>query len=173
VLWVHIGRGDASDQRRALGTPEAGAGSMTDIPRKPFGGKGTMDGYRCELCGAWVEYRNSSKLLAHDGPLPHVDQDRPAVRRSHRPRPQKAAAGLRKSATASNVRQEARPATNVAMSSKEWLGRQSRRPHFGSVPAFRIWETAVTSCAGANGLARSMLLGIPCEPHWSAPAQVV
>ena len=38
----------------------------------PFGGKGTMDGYRCELCGAWVEYRNLSKVLAHEGPLPHV-----------------------------------------------------------------------------------------------------
>jgi hypothetical protein len=47
---------------------------MTDIPRKPFGG--TMDGYRCELCGAWVEYRNLSKVLAHEGPLPHVEQDR-------------------------------------------------------------------------------------------------
>jgi hypothetical protein len=73
------GGSDASDQRRALGTPEAGAGSMTDIPRKPFGGKGTMDGYWYELCGAWVEYRNLSKVLAHEGPLPHVDQDRPAV----------------------------------------------------------------------------------------------
>jgi hypothetical protein len=49
-------------------TPQVGAGSsMTD------------DGYRCELCGAWVEYRNLSKVLAHEGPLPHVEQDRPAV----------------------------------------------------------------------------------------------
>jgi hypothetical protein len=38
------------------------------------------DGYRCELCGAWVEYGNLSQVLAHEGPLPHVDQDRPAVR---------------------------------------------------------------------------------------------
>jgi len=45
---------------------------MADNPRKPFGGKGTMDGYRCELCGAWVEYRNLSKVLAHEGPLPHA-----------------------------------------------------------------------------------------------------
>ena len=44
---------------------------MTDNPRKPFGGKGTMDGYRCELCGAWIEYRDLSKVLAHEGPLPH------------------------------------------------------------------------------------------------------
>jgi len=35
-----------------------------------------MDGYRCEFCGAWVEYRNLSKVLAHEGPLPHVEQDR-------------------------------------------------------------------------------------------------
>jgi hypothetical protein len=35
----------------------------------------TSDGYRCELCGAWVEYRNLSKVLAHEGPLPHVEQD--------------------------------------------------------------------------------------------------
>ena len=32
-----------------------------------------------ELCGAWLEYRNLSKVLAHEGPLPHIDQDRPAV----------------------------------------------------------------------------------------------
>ncbi len=62
-----------------MGTPQAGARSMTDNPRKPFGGKGTMDGYRCELCGAWLEYRNLSKVLAHEGPLPHIDQDRPPV----------------------------------------------------------------------------------------------
>ena len=37
------------------------------------------DGYRCELCGAWVEYGNLSQVLAHEGPLPHVDQDRPAA----------------------------------------------------------------------------------------------
>ena len=50
-----------------MGTPQAGAGSMTD------------DGYRCEQCGAWIEYRNLSKALAHEGPLPHGTQDRPAV----------------------------------------------------------------------------------------------
>jgi len=27
----------------------------------------------------WVEYRNLSTVLAHEGPLPHVEQDRPAV----------------------------------------------------------------------------------------------
>jgi hypothetical protein len=37
------------------------------------------DGYRCELCGAWIEYRNLGKVLAHEGPLPHLDHDRPAV----------------------------------------------------------------------------------------------
>jgi hypothetical protein len=25
-----------------------------------------MDGYRRELCGAWIEYRNLGKVLAHD-----------------------------------------------------------------------------------------------------------
>jgi hypothetical protein len=35
---------------------------MTDNPRKPFGGKGTMDGYRREPCGAWVEYRDLGKV---------------------------------------------------------------------------------------------------------------
>jgi hypothetical protein len=44
-----------------------------------FRGKDMNDGYRCELCGAWVEYRNLSTVLAHEGPLPHVEQDRPAV----------------------------------------------------------------------------------------------
>jgi hypothetical protein len=37
------------------------------------------DGYRCELCGAWVEYRDLGKVLAHEGPLQHVEQDRPTV----------------------------------------------------------------------------------------------
>jgi hypothetical protein len=31
--------------------------------------------------------------------------------------------------------------------------------------ALRSWETAVTSCAGANGLVKRMLLGTPCEAH--------
>src|ERR1700704_6372192 len=28
--------------------------------------KGMNDGYRCELCGAWVEYGNLSQVLAHE-----------------------------------------------------------------------------------------------------------
>ena len=56
---------------------------MTDNPRS----KGTMDGYRCELCGAWVEYRDLDKVLAHEGPLPHVDQDRRAVGERKKPPP--------------------------------------------------------------------------------------
>ena len=28
---------------------------------------------------AWIEYRDLGKVLAHEGPLPHDDQDRPAV----------------------------------------------------------------------------------------------
>ncbi len=49
-----------------MGEAEIEARSMTDNPRK-----GTMDSYRCELCGAWVEHRDLGKVLAHQGPLPH------------------------------------------------------------------------------------------------------
>jgi hypothetical protein len=53
---------------------------MTEIARKPiFGkpvdGKPANDDYRCELCGAWIEYRDLSKALAHEGPLPHRSKD--------------------------------------------------------------------------------------------------
>jgi hypothetical protein len=65
---------------------------MIDNPRK-----GTMDGYRCELCGAWIEYRDLGKVLAHAARCAGSARRRG----SHRPRPQKAAAGLRQSATAS------------------------------------------------------------------------
>ena len=49
---------------------------MTDIGRKPIlgkpvDGKPANDGYRCKLCGAWIEYRDLGKVLAHEGPLPH------------------------------------------------------------------------------------------------------
>jgi len=43
-----------------------------------------------------------------------------------------------------------------------------RRPHVVGVPSLRSWETAVTSCAGANGLVRRTLLGTPCEGQRSA-----
>lgn len=48
---------------------------MTDIGRKsilgkPVDGKRADDGHRCQLCGAWVEYRDLGKVLAHKGPLP-------------------------------------------------------------------------------------------------------
>jgi hypothetical protein len=54
---------------------------MTDIGRKPIlgkpvDGKRANDGYRCELCGAWIEYRDLGKVLAHEGPLPHRSEDR-------------------------------------------------------------------------------------------------
>jgi hypothetical protein len=44
---------------------------MTEIARKPiFGksvdGKRTNDGYRCELCGTWIENRDLGKVLAHE-----------------------------------------------------------------------------------------------------------
>ena len=55
---------------------EVDEGRMTDIGRKPIlgkpvDGKRANDGYRCELCGAWIEYRDLGKVLAHEGPLPH------------------------------------------------------------------------------------------------------
>jgi hypothetical protein len=45
---------------------------MTEITRKPiFGkpvdGKPANDDYRCELCGAWIEYRDLGNALAHEG----------------------------------------------------------------------------------------------------------
>jgi hypothetical protein len=52
-----------------------------------FREKGMNDGYRCELCGAWVEYGNLSQVLAHEGPLPHDAQDRPAVVDRKKPSP--------------------------------------------------------------------------------------
>jgi hypothetical protein len=39
------------------------------------------DGYRCELCGAWIDLRNLTMVLAHEGPLPHGEKDRPAIDR--------------------------------------------------------------------------------------------
>jgi hypothetical protein len=44
---------------------------MTEIARKPiFGkpvdGKRANGGYRCELCGTWIEYRDLGKVLAHE-----------------------------------------------------------------------------------------------------------
>jgi hypothetical protein len=39
---------------------------MTDTPRKPTIGKPANDGYRCELCGAWIAYRDLGKVLAHE-----------------------------------------------------------------------------------------------------------
>jgi hypothetical protein len=39
---------------------------------KPVDGKRADDGYRCQLCGAWVEYQDLGKVLAHEGPLPHL-----------------------------------------------------------------------------------------------------
>jgi hypothetical protein len=51
---------------------------MTQAPSdrdtgKPVHGKlGAHDGYKCELCGAWIELRNLREVLAHEGPLPHI-----------------------------------------------------------------------------------------------------
>jgi hypothetical protein len=57
----------------------------------------------------------------------------------------------------------------------EWVWQKLtplRRPYVVGVPLLRSWETAVTSCAGANGLVRRMLFGTPCEAYWSALAPV-
>ena len=43
----------------------------------------------------------------------------------------------------------------------------------GGPAAFRSWETAVTSCAGANGFASMMLLGTPFDAHSSACAPLM
>jgi hypothetical protein len=40
----------------------------TPVHRKP----GAHDGYKCELCGDWIELRNLREVLAHEGPLPHI-----------------------------------------------------------------------------------------------------
>jgi hypothetical protein len=44
---------------------------MIDAPRKPIfrkpvDGKPANEGYRCELCGTWIEYRDLGKVLAHE-----------------------------------------------------------------------------------------------------------
>jgi len=43
---------------------------MTDTPCKPFGkpldGIPANAGYRCELCGTWIDYRDLGKVLAHE-----------------------------------------------------------------------------------------------------------
>src|SRR5712671_369546 len=114
---------------------------MTDNPRKPFGGKGTMDGYRCELCGAWVEYRDLGKVLAHEGPLPHVEQDRPAVgdrtdRDRKKPPPVE---------TIGDGFKRRGPQPTWAMSKEMVRPPIESGPYFGGGPAFRSWETAVTS----------------------------
>jgi hypothetical protein len=49
---------------------------VTDTPHKsiiekPVDGKPANDGYRCKLCGTWIEYRDLGKVQAHEGPLPH------------------------------------------------------------------------------------------------------
>jgi hypothetical protein len=59
-----------------LGEAEIEERPVTNAPRKPIigkpvDGKRANDGYRCELCGAWIEYRDLGKVLAHEGPLPH------------------------------------------------------------------------------------------------------
>jgi hypothetical protein len=69
-------------QRHALGKAEAEEGPMTKVPPdrytgKSVGGKpGARDSYRCELCGARIEFRDLREVLAHEGPLLHPVDDR-------------------------------------------------------------------------------------------------
>jgi hypothetical protein len=46
-------------------------------------------------------------------------------------------------------------------------------PYVAGFPALRSWETAVTSCAGANGLVRRMLLGTPWDGQSAALPPVI
>src|ERR1700722_265147 len=46
-------------------------------------------------------------------------------------------------------------------------------PYVAGFPALRSWETAVTSCAGANGLVRRMLLGTPRDGQSAALPPVI
>src|ERR1700730_7163444 len=70
-----------------------------------------------------------------------------------------------------------RDGLNVSVGSKGDIrnerGRQLRRPYVAGGPVLRSWETAVTSCAGANGLVNRTLFGTPCDAHWSAWAAVM
>src|ERR1700722_2001533 len=43
---------------------------------KPVDGKRANDGYRCELCGAWIEIPRPWQSAAHEDPLPHRSNDR-------------------------------------------------------------------------------------------------
>jgi hypothetical protein len=33
--------------------------------------------YQCEACGAWVDGRDLGQVFDHEGPLPHLAQDKP------------------------------------------------------------------------------------------------
>jgi len=61
---------------------------------------------------------------------------------------------------------------NRPLPSKERVRQPRRRPYAVGVVLSRL-EMAVTSCAGANGLVRRMLLGTPLEAHSSAAAPVM
>jgi hypothetical protein len=52
---------------------------------------------------------------------------------------------------------------NGGQASKRDRPRRLKRCHAGGVPVLRSWETAVTSCAGANGFANMMLFGTPFD----------
>jgi hypothetical protein len=46
-----------------------------------------------------------------------------------------------------------------------WFAADNWRPYAVDVPVLRRFDTAVTSCAGANGFSIRMLLGTPCDAH--------
>ena len=51
----------------ALSAPLARATRVNRYFGKPVDGNPANDSYRCELCGAWIEYRDLGKVLAHEG----------------------------------------------------------------------------------------------------------
>jgi hypothetical protein len=76
-----------SPQKTADGVEVHGNGPRStrllddDIGRKPIlgkpvDGKRANDGYRCELCGAWIEIPRPWQSAAHEDPLPHRSNDR-------------------------------------------------------------------------------------------------
>jgi hypothetical protein len=53
---------------------------MSKAPPDRYIGGPARDGYRCELCGAWIEFRDLREVLAHEG-TPRSD---PRLRHCHR-----------------------------------------------------------------------------------------
>ena len=65
-----------------------------------------------------------------------------------------------------------RPLTRMLLKRKESF-QDTTQTYAVAGPAFSSWETAVTSCAGANGFCNSTLLGTPRDDHSSAARPVM